>query len=139
MKKWNIHLVNLVKWSLVVSGRLCSIMKPWNNVPAFITDWIILSVEDLLLPGKNIARDLDDWTSLAFPLCFAVPTCFVTSLWPPWLIERWVGSIKACQWLKEGLWVSSYLCLFNVFCFLPPIFFGLWVGHVENPTVKWEM
>ena len=82
-------LVNLVKWSLIVSGRLCSIVKPWNHVSAFITDWDILSVEDVLLPGKNSTLP-GIWmtTSLAFPLCFAVPKCFVTSLWPPWLIEK---------------------------------------------------
>jgi hypothetical protein len=30
----NIRLVSLEKWSLMASGKLCSVTKPWNNVSA---------------------------------------------------------------------------------------------------------
>ena len=63
----NIRLVSLEKWSLMASGKLCSVTKPWNNVSAWITDCAMLL---LLLPEANIDRDWDVSTSFSIWFMF---------------------------------------------------------------------
>ena len=93
----NIRLVSLEKWSLMASGKLCSVTQPWNNVSAWIADCAILL---LLLPEANIDRDWDVSTSLAFDgkvrskqftktVLYTLSRCFYEWIrWCPWLFKR---------------------------------------------------